>query len=261
VFDSHLWQTTVIWEDLKKTSAQIRERSLRTYLNLVAAATGAGYLTLSFGKQTLIDAFIDRIPYWFKDTSPDLHAKIAVTAWNIAEGARNQAIWLEQYLLTRAYEFDDPLTLEQQTLELLKPVLEPSSPAAWKGPFTVKVLDIFETDRFLPGKISAVTPRFIHVANRLANEQAIGVLLFPRGESKFIGELNDSVVDTESSDSTCQTSPDIPVTWTEKNVTVGKHVVDLPLMGCKPLHTLVLPGGYLVAAVQNSQRLWIVETP
>lgn len=260
-FDAYLgWQTNFIWEALSKESARIRERSIRIYLELVVAGIGGGYLTAGYrGARTLTEAFIrDCIPQWFTRSSPDAHAKVATTAWNIAEGARNQAIWLDQYLLARLYDFDDPLMLEQKAVELLKPVIEPPVRAKWAGPFTVTVLDLSEeASGFLPGDMAVVAPSLIRVADRRSGERvAVGVLLLPGGKSEVIGRMDDT--------------PDVPdmlpavdvaLTWSADNVAVGSAVVDLPLMACKPLHTLALPSGFLVAAVQNSQRLWLVETP
>jgi hypothetical protein len=253
------WEPGYIWRALDKQSAKIRERSVRIYLNLIASGVSAGYLaTRASEPQTLAEFFISvRMASWLARVPPGKHAEVAATAWNIAEGARNQASWIEQYLLARAREFDDPLKLEQKALELLKPVIEPQADAVWKGPFTVTVIDIGKSiEGFLPGAMSMITPSLIRVEDR-RRKSAAGVLLLPGGESRCIGRMNGE----PSGGGLAAPEPDQTVAWSADSVAVGDAIVELPLMACKPLHTFALPGGYLLAAVQNSQRLWVVETP
>jgi hypothetical protein len=249
------WPALYLWRRLQKRPARERDRSILTYLHAVASGVGAGYITVADGaSRTLMQALLcDRMPGWLADTPPESHAKITATAWNLAEGARREAAWMEQYLLARVDEFDDPAALEQKAVELLKPVLEKPRNAAWKGPFMVTIVHPEQqVQDFLPGEISMVTPSLIRVADR-RHKRGVGVLL-ERGSPECIGRMDGVPTDTAP-------APEIPVTWGGDYVAISNTIVPLPLMACAPLHSLALANGYLIAVVQNSQRLWVVETP
>jgi hypothetical protein len=49
--------------------------------------------------------------------------------------------------------------------------------------------------------------------------------------------------------------------WGEGQVEINNVCVDLPLMGCSPMSTLEVSSGYLIATAENSQRLWIIDSP
>src|SRR5262245_2791819 len=250
------WQAGYLWRALEKHPAKVRDRLILAYLNVVASVIGAGYVTFNErAPRTLIEALYNLIPRWFAAARPGHHAKIAVTAWNLADGAHRDAAWMEQYLLARVGEFDDPMALEEKALELLKPVIEPQPNASWKGPFAVTVVDLAQrVNEFLPGALSMVAPGLVRVDDR-RHAISVGVLL-ARGGPRCVGRM-----DVAPLTATPVPAPDIRVTWGHDRVTVADTTVALPLMACAPLHTLALPNGYLLAVVENSQRLWVVETP
>jgi hypothetical protein len=245
-----------IWRTLQKQPTKVRERSILIYLNAVASGIGAGYIAADGTPSTLMECFLCRqMPAWLAATPPKSHAHIAATAWNLAEGVHREAAWMEQYLLARAGEFRDPMVLEQTAIDLLKPVLEPQRDAAWRGPFKVTVVDIsMHMPNFLPGGIAMVAPSLVRIGDR-RHKTAAGVLL-ARGSPECIGRMTGA-----SAVAVPAAAPAVSVTWAPDRVTVADAVVTLPLMGCAPLHTLTLANGYLLAVVQNSQRLWVVETP
>jgi hypothetical protein len=254
-------QAGYLWRTLKKQPTKVRDRSVLIYLNAVASGIGSGYITgyvTAYGgtPSTLIECFLCHLmPGWFAASPPKSHAHIAATAWNLAEGARREAAWMEQYLLARAGEFRDPMALEQKAIDLLKPVLELQRDAAWQGPFKVTVVDIsMQVQNFLPGEISMVTPSLVQVGDR-RHKTAVGVLL-TRGNPECIGLMSGAPAAAAPA-----AAPAVSITWAPDRVTVAGAVVPLPLMGCAPLHTLTLSNGFLLAVVQNSQRLWVVETP
>jgi hypothetical protein len=256
VYQHWVWQTGSLWDSLEKHPQGVREGSVLDYLELLAAGIGAGYIAMGAGApRTLLEAFLGRMPVWFARTAPESHARIAATAWNLAEGARRQASWMEQYLLARVHELDEPLLLEQSARALLEPALEPQRDALWKGPFTVTVIKpAQQLQGFLPGELSMLTPSLIRIADR-RRPVSVGVLLAPRGQSACIGQM----------DGTPPPMPlpprSVPVQWASDRVTVAGVAVGLPLMACEPMHTLALASGYLLAVVPNSQRVWVVETP
>jgi hypothetical protein len=245
-----------LWAALERYAGGGRELSILIYLELVAAGIGAGYVTGVDGTpRTLMEAFLGRMPAWFARTPPESHARIAATAWNLAEGARREAVWMEQYLLARVHELGEPLLLEQKTRELLEPALEPQRDAFWKGPFTVTVINpAQQLQGFLPGELSMLTPSLIRIADR-RRSVSVGVLLAPKGQSACIGRMDGTAAAVASPNTR------VGVTWASDRVTVAGVTVALPLMACEPLHTLTLPSGYLLAVVANSQRVWVVETP
>jgi hypothetical protein len=249
------WQTDYLWRALEK-HPEAREGSIQSYLELVAAGIGAGYLARGEGPpRTLLEVFVGRMPVWLARSTPESHGGIAARAWNLAEGARREAPWIEQYLLARAGELDDPLVLEQKVLELLRPALEPKRAASWMGPFTVTVVDMSQPlPGFLPGELSVLTPSLIRIADR-RRRASVGVLLAAGGQSACIGPM-----EGESAAAPLP-APGVAVAWAGDRVTVAGTTVALPLMAGEPLHTLALGNGYLIAVVRNSQRVWVVETP
>lgn len=256
VYEHWVWQTEYLWSSLESQTGKSRERSILTYLDLVAAGIGAGYVGLSDGApRTLLEAFLGKMPIWFARAPAVSHATIAATAWNLAEGARREALWMEHYLLARMHEVSDPLLLEQTVRELLEPALEPQREATWTGPFTVTVVPLSPPlPGFLPGELSMLTPSLVRIADR-RRALSVGVLLSPGGQSTCIGQMDGA--------SMVEPAPvhSVPVSWGADRVTVAGTTVALPLMACEPLHTLTLASGYVLAVLPNSQRLWVVETP
>lgn len=247
-----------LWRALEKQKAAVRERSLLGYLELVAAGIGGGYLTgEEASPRTLLEGFLGRLPYWLARTDPAGHAQLITSIWNLAEGARREALWMEQYLLARISDLSDPLKLEAQALALLRPALEPQPQARWCGPYEVRQIPLAEAlPAFLPGEISLLTPSLVRIADRRQGE-SVGVLLAApgAGESACIGPMQGG------HPALTPPPPPVSVSWSHDHVKVGDTVVPLPLMACEPLHTLTLPGGHLLAVLKSSQRLWVVQGP
>jgi hypothetical protein len=246
-----------IWRALKTRPPEHRLASARTYVDLVVAGIGEGVLHGAHGEpSSLLEAFIrDKIPYWFGESNPDRHGKIASLAWNIADGARAQAAWIDQYLLANLHEFENPMCLKEKAAELLRPVLEETPAARWSGPATVTVIALNNTVAdFLPGKLTVVTPRLVSIADR-RRDVRLGVLLMPDGDSRCLGLMR-----SEGAGMTDDASLP-PIRWTAADVSIGDLRVALPLTGSLPLETLALPSGYLLASLPNSQRLWVIDSP
>lgn len=246
-----------IWHALKTRPPEHRLASVRTYIDLVVAGIGEGVLHGIHGEpSSLLEAFIrDKVPYWFGASNPDRHGKIAASAWNIAAGARAQAGWIDQYLLANLEEFENPMRLKEKAAELLRPVLEETPAAKWNGPCTVTVISLNTiVADFLPGRITAVTPRLVCIADR-RRDVRLGVLLMPDGASRCLGPMRDDGTGMANAASLP------PIQWTDDNVTIGDLQVALPLTGSLPQETLALPSGYLLASLPNSQRLWVIDSP
>jgi hypothetical protein len=252
-----------LWRVLEKRGPEAQARSSGAYLALVAAGIGAGYLGCGDGPpRTLLEGFLWRVPAWLAATPSADHGLILASLWNLAEGVRHEALWMEQYLLARLPELDDPLTLPQTVVELLRPALEPQPDVRWHGPYAVQVINLAATlPSFLPGALSMLTPSLVRVADR-RHEAAVGVLLAPvQGQAApaavsattCIGRMQGA-----AGGHTPRTAA-VPVSWGRDHVQVGDTRVPLPLMACEPLHTLALASGHLLAVVASSQRLWLVQ--
>jgi hypothetical protein len=252
--------STLLWRALEEQPAAVRECSVLSYLTLVASAVGAGCITEG-PPRTLVAGFIGRLVPWLALTDPAHHAGIVANIWNLAQGARGEALWMEQYLLARLAELDDPLRLPEQAAQLLRPALEPQPDARWEGPFEAQQIDLAQTlPDFLPGQITMVTPSLARIADR-RHDVSVGVLLSPwrhgtcANSTACIGRMQET-------QATVPPRPaHVPVSWGRDHVTAGGTRVPLPLMACEPLHTLALASGHLLAVVQSSQRLWLVQTP
>jgi len=254
-FEEHI---TPLWDRLERRDPESRPQSIQHYIDLVVTGIGAGYLTTIDGPaSSLMEAFIrDRLPWWFIDSARDRHGKIAQSIWNLAEGARKQGLWIEQYLLACVDEFDNPMRLKDKAVELLDPVIKPRPAARWAGPFSVISLDLrSQVEDFLPGQLTLINPALICITDR-RNEMRIGVLLLPQGESRLVGQMSGDVTLVHVP-IPCETS----LQWGEGDVQIGSVCIDLPLMGCSPMATLVVSSGYLIATADNSQRLWIIDSP
>jgi hypothetical protein len=248
------WQADFLWSALERAPAEARERSLLSYLDLVAAGIGAGYLVGSEGPPaTLLEGFLKHLPQWLSATEPLRHAQIVADTWNLAQGARREALWIEQYLLARLPELDDPLRLPAQVLALLRPALDPQPDAVWSGSYEVSQIDLAAAaPTFLPGQISLLTPSLVRIKDR-RQDLAVGVLLSRQGRSACIGRMEGA------HEKAAVRPPQLPVSWGHDHVQVGGTRVPLPLLACEPLHTLALASGHLLAVVASSQRLWLVQ--
>jgi hypothetical protein len=246
-----------IWSALKTRPPEHRLASAHTYIDLVAAGIGEGILRRIHGEpSSLLEAFIrDRIPYWFGESAPDRHGKIAASAWNIAAGARVQAGWIDQYLLANLHEFENPMRLKEKAAELLRPVLEDTPAARWNGPCTVAVINLSGSIAdFLPGAMTAITPRLVSIADR-RHAHRLGILLLPNGASRCLGPMrNDGSGQQDEANLP-------PMHWSAEGVAIGDLKVPLPLTGTLPQETLALPSGYVLASLPNSQRLWVIDSP
>ncbi len=254
-FEEHI---TPLWDRLERRNPESRPQSIQHYIDLVVTGIGAGYLTTIDGPaSSLMEAFIrDRLPWWFIDSARDRHGKIAQSIWNLAEGARKQGLWIEQYLLACVDEFDNPMRLKDKAVELLEPVIQPRPAARWLGPFSKTSLDFrTQVEDFLPGTITQINSALISICDR-RKEIHIGVLLLPQGMSRLVGQMSVGVMSAHVAE-----VPDMLIQWGEGNVSIGNERIELPLMGCSPMNTLAVTSGYLIASAENSQHLWVLDSP
>jgi hypothetical protein len=249
-----------LWHALETQPEGVRERSVLSFLTLVASGIGAGCIS-DGPPRTLLAGLVGNLVPWLLRTDPACHAGIVASIWNLAQGARGEALWMEQYLLARLAELDDPLCLPAQAAQLLRPALEPQPDARWQGPFEAQQIDLAQTlPDFLPGQITMVTPSLARIADR-RREVSVGVLLSPWRQETPVSSAACIGRMRETQATLPPRIAHVPVSWGRDHVTAGGTRVPLPLMACEPLHTLALASGHLLAVVQSSQRLWLVQTP
>lgn len=175
--------------------------------------------------------------------------------WCLGEGLLlEEPAWLNRYVADRSGEFWRSEPLAPWLEEVLTPVLRPLPDARWTGPFTTICLDLREgASELLPGAFHLPTPTLLYVQNRLDDAEWVSILLQPGGKSEVVGGA-------------CiegplyHPSPRVPVRWSEDQAEVGGSVAAMPYLGL-PDRWLLHPGGFLIATAEDSQRLWIAESP
>jgi hypothetical protein len=139
-------------------------------------------------------------------------------------------------------------------LRVLEPVLEPSAPASWGGPFGLVVLDTRAAhDPFLPGEMHLAAPAVLCVRDRRNPDVHLNILLRHGAGSRVLGlspPLGEYPEEVHAPE----------VRFSDGRVRIGKHRVDVPLLG-KPYRVATAGSGFVVASAADSQRLWIVESP
>jgi len=249
-----------LWEALAGEGAATQAGSVTSYLTVVAAGIGAGYLAQEGdAPPSLLQGLLGLAVAWLTRSGPAHHAQIMTSLWNLADGARREAQWMEQYLLARLADFHDPLRLQEQAAQLLRPALEPQPDARWQEPYRVETIHLAQgLPSFLPGRISMLTPSLVRIGDR-RHDTAAGVLLTAAAApgapqaAACIGRMPGTHEEYPAP------SAAVTVRWGRDHVQVGDTRVPLPLMACEPLHTLALASGHLLAVVANSQRLWLVQ--
>lgn len=248
-----------LWEALAPAGAAVQARAVTSYLTVAAAGIGAGYLAEDAAPPSLLQGLLGLAVGWLSGSAPAQHAQIMTSLWNLADGARREALWMEQYLLARLADFKEPLRLQEQAAQLLRPALEPQPDARWQEPYRVETIPLAQAlPSFLPGRISMLTPSLVRIADR-RHDTAAGVLLAAAAApgvpqaAACIGRMPGSYAEYPAP------AAAVAVRWGRDHVQVGETRVPLPLMACEPLHTLALASGHLLAVVANSQRLWLVQ--
>jgi hypothetical protein len=253
----------MLWDRLAARPHGSDGATFSAYLSLLREAVGAQYL----GRAG--DAAGDVAPPWacflefcllklvpgaLADEPAEERVRLLATAWNIGEGLLREPAWLDHYVVAYAAGLPRVGDVESFVLRVLGPVLEPSSPASWGGPFGLVVLDTRTAhDPFLPGEMHLAAPAVLCVRDRRDPGVHLSILLRRGAGSRILG-LSPPLGDY------AEGRPAPAVTFSDGRVRIGEHRVDVPLLGA-PYRVATAGTGFVVASAPDSQRLWIVESP
>jgi len=235
-----------------------REALLTDYLTLAREAVGLQYVdTTSFAPARpptfVATCWIDLLPRLLPTVPPNHTREVLALLWNAGERLIREPVWLTRYLTGCIGKLTDLSRFEPWLRESLTPVLQELPTSSWTGPMTCTIVDCrpFHED-FLPGTLHLAAPAVACIHDRRQDRIRLGLLLRPDraslcfGRTPCLGEFP---------------PPKVPA------VTVGENTVRIGTLSCPVPHFgpiagfAVSPAGYVIAALQNSQCLWIVEVP
>jgi hypothetical protein len=231
----------------------LREAVGSQYLGRAGIAAGDGHGLVSWAC-FLEFCLLKLVPEALADEPAEDRVGLLATAWNIGEGLLGEPAWLDRFVVASATELRHVAAIEPFVLRVLEPVLEPSAPATWDGPFGLLVLDTRAAhDPFLPGEMHLAAPAVLCVRDRRDPGIHLNILLRHGARSRVLG-LSPPL------DGYAEERPAPEVAFADGRVRIGQHQVDLPLLG-EPYRMATAGSGFVVASAPDSQRLWIVESP
>jgi hypothetical protein len=252
----------ILWDRLVARPHGSDEATFSAYLTLLREAVGARYLGRAGDAAGdvvvpwacfLEYCFLKLVPEALADEPAEDRVRLLATAWNIGEGLLREPAWLDHYVVAYAAELRRVGAVEPFVLRVLEPVLEPSAPAAWGGPFGLVVLDTRTAhDPFLPGEMHLAAPAVLCVRDRRDPGIHLNILLRHGARSRVLG-LSPPLGDY------AEERPAPEVRFSDGRVRIGEHRVDVPRLG-EPYRVATAGSGFVVASAPDSQRLWIVES-
>jgi hypothetical protein len=249
-----------LWKDIKKQPNA--DKVLRAYLSLVQEAIGVGYLhrgslvegsefVVGSGGTFLTHCLLNRVPAELANLPSADQIPFLAKLWNLGEGLMQEPAWMDRYVQSHAAELQSLVAIEEFLAVTLEPVLVPTEPAQWKGPFVLTMLNTRSLlDDFLPGEMHLAGPMVLCVHDRRHDKVHLGIFLRPRQESRFIGLTPCLGAFTEE-------TPKGEVK--DGKLHFGKLAVDLPHLRVCHRH-VIARAGFSIASAVDSQRLWIVES-
>jgi hypothetical protein len=171
--------------------------------------------------------------------------------WNVGEGLAKEPPWLDAFVLAQAGRWHDPATAADFVAEALAPALAPPAPSRWAAPFRPSIVDARALDDdFLPGPLHLAAPAVVAVRDR-RRPVHLALLLRPGGASQLMGPVGALPAWDPPAGLP-------PVRGAERVVRIGG--ADVPLPAVHASESLVAaPGGFVVVAAVDSQRLWVLE--
>ena len=233
------------------------EPTLAGHLRLAQQAVGAGFLRRADGAgpwaSFLERCLVELVPALLPRAAAADRLPLLVKVWNLGEGLLREPAWLDRYVSACAGGLADLNEVEAFLVRTLEPVLAPSPPAAWEGPFAVTVLDLRPLhDEFLPGEVRLAAPNVVRVRDRRLPGLEAGVLLRRGGRSELLG-LTAGLGDYEP------TAPPPAVAFTDGVASVAGKTVPLPALRACQGHA-ASAAGFVAACAVDSQRIWIMES-
>lgn len=192
------------------------------------------------------------VPAQLPDCEPGERVGLLATVWNICEGLSRQPGWVGQYALSRIGELPSVQAMDAFLVQILDPVLAPRE-SSWSGPFRTQVLDPRPIDdEFLPGRLFLAAPAVLCIEDRLRSGQ-LGVLLQENQRSRWLGPLEKLPQHPQSGG--------LPrLDFSEDTVTINGSDVPVSLLG-RVHQWACSAAGFVIVSAENSQRIWIVESP
>ncbi len=236
------------------------------WLSLVVEAIGLGYVrpgvagegetSRKRAPENLVELlFVDLLPDKLPTVSAESRIGLLAKSWNLGEGLFGEPPWLNLCVASAMANVGTLVDLEGRLLRILDSALAPRAKSAWKGPYAVRTVDLREVESaFLPGRVHFGAPTLVCVHDRKRPDLSAGVLLGSRG-APHLAFRSPCLADKAADE------PGLPtVTLTQGGVYVSDARVPLPHW--KRGHSVAASrAGLVVATAQDSQRLWIVETP
>lgn len=233
-----------LWNALSETEEG--ETTLTEYLYLLREAVGLQYVSASApedlrpdvpGRGFLAVALCDVLPRLLPALPAADRARVLAQVWNTGEKLVAQPVWLNRYLAIRLSELETLGSFEDFLGRVLREGLDPVPLTTWAAPFRTSVVDLSAADRaFLPGRMHMATPSIACVHDRRREGRHVALLL-RRGSTVVLG-----------STPCLGEPPAVPTTPPSIEFPFGPE-----------LSRLASPAGFLLAACEFSQRLWLVE--
>jgi hypothetical protein len=223
---------------------------VESFLRLGAEALGLGLLRGEPGSW-LEHALTESVPRRLVDVAPDARLAALAEVWNLGEGLMSEPAWLDRFVLAQVDGPQHPGRVRAWLAQALGPALVAPAPSRWAAPFRLHRVDARRLDgAFLPGTLHLAGPCVVAVGD-LRRPTSLVLLLRPGGASTLIGPVPPLP--------SWEASPPRPdVRPAERAVRVGEIDVPLPEVP-EARAVLAAPGGFVVVAASDSQRLWVLE--
>lgn len=228
------------------------ERVLRVYLELLADAFAHGHLD----EDGLLGALLLReIPHRLPElveraTDRDAPLHLLAQLYNLGEGLRRGAPWLDAYVASRLPPDLQLTRVDAVVGELLGAVVGPARPRPLRGSLRGDRVDLRAcVDTLLPGTLTLLAPRVVCVADREEPEVQVAVYVGANSEPEVLGRVEAHGLPVESR----------PLRLEHQMITLDERTrVFVPgLMA--PRAWLAAPAGFLVITAEDSQSVWVVR--
>ena len=225
-----------------------RQELFRCYLDFLVEAIGRGYvdralLNNATGGGTLAALVVSFLPRHLAA----MNTNRLVELWNIAEGIRGYAPWLDSLIAPALLRLRDPKEVEAFVVKTMEFVYQDGSPGWEKYPLLTQVVNLSEYDeRFFPGTLRFVTHRVLAVCDR-REERELAVAIFP------------DEIWVASAEPLPEKGPNpspIPLVLNSEEVRIGEISSAFPGLNTWQ-HVVASPCGFVVGTCVDSQMLWV----
>lgn len=241
---------TRLWKNLDASDADTTA-TLRAYLTLGVEALARGFISETGEPDGLLGhLWSDLIPRSAASMSTSQLPSQLVDLWNLGEGLRREAIWLDRVVCRGLDQLDALPDVEATLTAIVESVFSEEGTPAWEIPRVATVDCRATIDSFLPGTMHLLAPRVVCIHDRRHRGQHLGLLLDDDGPH-VLGH-----VDCGESFAATRMPPKFSFDrWGQ--LVLGETPAFLPYIG-ELYGSLGLGAGHVVATSRSSQRLWVV---